>query len=112
LPSIRRLAIEYEISPQTVQNALRELREEQLVVAQQGRAFFVRDPGRPLPGVSEPEAERLAAVEAELRSLTDRVTAVEEDNEALRALIMDLRGRIEQPGREVPEGAARREQAG
>lgn len=95
LPSIRQLADEYEISPQTVQNALRELRQANLVVAQQGRAFYVRDPSRPQAARSE--AERLAAAEAELRDLQDRMTAVEEDTADLRALISELHNRIGQP---------------
>jgi GntR family transcriptional regulator len=91
LPSIRQLSEEYEISPQTVQNALRELRQAGLVVAQQGRAFYVRDPSR--AEAARSDAERLAAAEAELRSLQDRMTAVEADSADLRALIMDLYSR-------------------
>lgn len=101
LPSIRQLSDEYQISPQTVQNALRELRQANLVVAQQGRAFYVRDPSR--PAAARSDAERLAAAEAELRSLQDRMTAVEADNADLRALITDLYGRIGQPH---PRGAS------
>jgi DNA-binding transcriptional regulator YhcF (GntR family) len=85
LPSIRDLAAEYGIAPQTMQNALRELRNADLVVAQQGRAFFVRDPGRPVAGGTD--RERLAAVENELRELRERVAAVEADNAALRQRI-------------------------
>jgi GntR family transcriptional regulator len=59
LPSIRELAAEYEIAPQTVQNVLRELRQEKLVSAQQGRGFYVRDPGRPEAGEGKPDADRL-----------------------------------------------------
>jgi GntR family transcriptional regulator len=81
LPSIRKLAADYEISPQTVQNALRELRQEGLVVSQQGRAFFVRDPTRPLARTGEPDLiqERLSVVEAELKELRSRVAALEGD---------------------------------
>jgi GntR family transcriptional regulator len=80
LPSIRQLAAEYGISPQTVQNALRELRNERLVVSQQGRAFFVRDPTRPIAeqGSGEHLGERLAYVETQLRQLENRVAALEE----------------------------------
>ncbi|GAA2134541.1 GntR family transcriptional regulator [Actinomadura napierensis] len=78
LPSIRALAKEYEISPQTVQNALRELRQEGLVISQQGRAFFVRDAGKAL-GDADPAAvaDRLAQVERELRELQTRVASLE-----------------------------------
>jgi|SRR6266508_4546292 len=79
LPSIRKLAAEYGISPQTVQNALRELRGEHLIVSQQGRAFFVRDPGRPVTehGGGAQLRERLAAVEVQLGKLEGRVAALE-----------------------------------
>jgi GntR family transcriptional regulator len=79
LPSIRKLAAEYEISPQTVQNALRDLRQEGLVVSQQGRAFFVRDPNRGIGPAGEPDllCERLGSVEEELRELRSRVAALE-----------------------------------
>lgn len=83
LPSIRALAEEYGVAPQTMQNALKELRKDGLVVAQQGRAFFVRDPSRPAAGT---DSERLAAAENELRELRERVTALEAD---LRTLIAD-----------------------
>jgi DNA-binding GntR family transcriptional regulator len=76
LPSIRQLAEEYGISAQTVQNGLRELRQEGLVVSQQGRAFFVRDPDRPIGGASS-VSERLDSMEAELRELRERVASLE-----------------------------------
>lgn len=106
LPSIRDLAKQYGISPQTVQNALRELRQEHLVVSQQGRAFFVRDPDRPLIGAATPNDDvnkRLAALEAKLRDLQGRVAAVEhgpnlnKEVAALHVQIMDLYSRIGQP---------------
>lgn len=111
LPSIRDLAAEYGVAPQTMQNALRELRNAKLVVAQQGRAFFVRDPGR--EETVETDADRLSAAEAGLRDLQERITAVEGYNADLRALIMDVYGRLGQPyPREAPQGAARSEQTG
>ena len=111
LPSIRDLATEYGVAPQTMQNALRELRNAQLVVAQQGRAFFVRDPDRPV-GVGE-DSERLATAENELRDLQERISGVERDNADLRALIIDLYSRTGQPyPHEESKGATRREQAG
>jgi len=122
LPSIRHLAKEYGISPQTVQNALRELRQEHLVVSQQGRAFFVRDPRRPADAVSRDDDanERLATLETELRSLQGRVTALEEGSNlhkevaALRVQIMDLYSRLGQPypHESSSQGEAQHEQAG
>jgi DNA-binding GntR family transcriptional regulator len=83
MPSIRQLAKEYGISPQTVQSALRELRAEQLVIAQQGRAFFVCDPDRPATASADAGgvATRLEAVELELRRLRGRVAALESAGE-------------------------------
>ncbi|WP_067825887.1 GntR family transcriptional regulator [Actinomadura kijaniata] len=76
LPSIRSLAAAYGIAPQTVQNALRELREAGLVVSQQGRAFFVRDPDRPI-GVSDDLAGRVSLLEEQLQELRRRVEGLE-----------------------------------
>lgn len=44
LPSTRRLAEDNGISPMTVQHAMKVLRDEGLVVSQQGRGVFVQDP--------------------------------------------------------------------
>lgn len=82
LPSVRRLAHEYGLAPQTVQNALRVLRQEGLVVSQQGRAYFVRDPNRPVGDGTAASAElreRLELVETGLRELQQRVAALEGD---------------------------------
>jgi DNA-binding GntR family transcriptional regulator len=106
LPSIRHLAKQYGISPQTVQNALRELRQEHLVISQQGRAFFVRDPDRPVLGPSAGDDDvvnRLATLEAELHDLQEKVEAFEHDSQlarqvaALQVQMMDLYGRMGQP---------------
>jgi DNA-binding transcriptional regulator YhcF (GntR family) len=43
LPSRNDLAKRYEVAPMTVQNALRELREEGLIVSRQGSGVFVRE---------------------------------------------------------------------
>ena len=121
LPSIRRLAKEYDISPQTVQNALRELRQERLVVSQQGRAFFVRDPGRAADALArDDDRDRIATLEAELRDVQSRVAAIEEDSDlhkevaSLRVQIMDLYTRLGQtyPHDPPSQGEAQREQVG
>lgn len=92
LPSIRDLADEYGVAPQTMQNALRELRNAGLVVSQQGRGLFVRDPGRAEPEPGGTDAGRLAVVEAGLGELRERVEALEAEN-------ADLRKRIADPGK-------------
>jgi DNA-binding transcriptional regulator YhcF (GntR family) len=43
LPSRTELAKKYNVAPMTVQNALRELREEGLIVSRQGSGVFVRE---------------------------------------------------------------------
>src|SRR5262249_43052415 len=43
LPSRSELAKTYDVAPMTVQNALRELREEGLIVTRQGSGVFVRE---------------------------------------------------------------------
>jgi DNA-binding transcriptional regulator YhcF (GntR family) len=43
LPSRNELAKRYEVAPMTVQNALRELRDEGLIVSRQGSGVFVRE---------------------------------------------------------------------
>jgi DNA-binding transcriptional regulator YhcF (GntR family) len=43
LPSRSELAKKYNVAPMTVQNALRELREEGLIVSRQGSGVFVRE---------------------------------------------------------------------
>jgi DNA-binding GntR family transcriptional regulator len=79
LPSVRQLAKDYGLSAQTIQSALRELRHDGLVVSQQGRAYFVRDPDRPVhqdPDLPE-LAKRLEAVENEVRELRSRLDSKE-----------------------------------
>jgi DNA-binding transcriptional regulator YhcF (GntR family) len=43
LPSRQELAKTYNVAPMTIQNALRELREEGLIVSRQGSGVFVRE---------------------------------------------------------------------
>ncbi|TQM81772.1 GntR family transcriptional regulator [Saccharothrix saharensis] len=43
LPSRAELAKKYDVAPMTVQNALRELRDEGLIVSRQGSGVFVRE---------------------------------------------------------------------
>jgi DNA-binding transcriptional regulator YhcF (GntR family) len=110
LPSIRQLASEYGISTQTTQNGLRELRSEGLVVSQQGRGFYVRDPARPAAGPDTDIAGRLAAVETELRALRDQHAKAEaelrEQIASLRIQVMNLHARdgsAQPPGQASPE---------
>jgi DNA-binding GntR family transcriptional regulator len=108
LPSYGDLMKHYGVSITVVRSAIRELSTESLVHTHQGKGVFVSDP-LPIMKTSETgsagsDVDRLAWTESELRGLRDRVTAVEEDNADLRALIMDLYGRMGQP---YPRGASK-----
>jgi DNA-binding GntR family transcriptional regulator len=113
LPSIKVLSGEYEVAGQTIQNALRVLKEETLVISEPTRGFYVRDPSQPEVVEDGAEAGQLAAVRSELHELQERIAAIEEDNADLRAVIMDLYGRT---GHTYPhkqsKGSVRREQSG
>src|ERR1044071_558173 len=62
LPSRQELAKTYEVAPMTVQNALRELREEGLIVSRQGSGVFVRERTERPVGL-RPHIERALAAE-------------------------------------------------
>lgn len=113
LPSIKALSGEYGVAGQTLQSAMRVLKEENLVVSEPARGFYVRDPSQQEHVADGADQNDVAAVKAELRELQERMTAIEGDNADLRALIMDLYGRT---GHSYPhktsEGATRREQSG
>jgi GntR family transcriptional regulator len=113
LPSIKVLSGEYEVAGQTIQSAMRVLKEENLVISEPARGFWVRDPSQPEPATGSADPDELVAVRSELRELQERIVAVEEDNADLRAVIMDLYGRT---GHSYPhkesKGTIRREQSG
>jgi GntR family transcriptional regulator len=113
LPSIKALAGEYQVAGQTIQSAMRVLKDENLVVSEPNRGFYVRDPSQPEHATDSIDPGELAAVKSELRELQEQVSGIEEDNADLRALIMDLYGRT---GHSYPhtasKGATRREQSG
>jgi hypothetical protein len=55
LPSLRDLAAQFEVAPNTVKKVLLELDGEARVFAVHGRGFFLHLPGDPEPGLPEPE---------------------------------------------------------
>jgi GntR family transcriptional regulator len=82
LPSVRDLSERFGIAPMTVGNVLRVLREEGLVFTTPGRGTFVGDHVRPEPEATEaPEvselSERVAALDAQVRSLSERLERLE-----------------------------------
>ena len=84
LPVARGLAKEYGVALVTVQNAYRQLRDEGVAVAQQGRGTFVRDPAIPLgqeqggsPAFAALATE-LSAIHQTLRDLSSRLERLEQ----------------------------------
>lgn len=84
LPSGRELAKEFGTALMTVQHALRVLRDEGLVLPQQGRGVFVRIPTQTHENVLEPPtpeaavATRLEAIRLELSRMNERLAAIEQ----------------------------------
>jgi DNA-binding GntR family transcriptional regulator len=86
LPSTRRLAETNGISPMTVQHALRQLKNEGLVVSHQGRGAFVQEPkdapdeeASTEPKTLEEALEMLADVTARLDRLEAERQPAEHD---------------------------------
>ncbi|TXS49883.1 GntR family transcriptional regulator [Streptomyces sp. t39] len=83
LPPARQLAKELGVQLMTVQNAYGQLRDEGLVLTQQGRGTFVRDPSTPLgtePGSSPAFvalADELGSIHDALRLLGERLDRLE-----------------------------------
>ena len=81
LPSGRDLAKKYDVAPMTIQQALRELRDQGLIVTWQGRGVFVRGADVGDDDQGEPTAAalmaRLDAIHEDLQRLEDRVAALE-----------------------------------
>jgi GntR family transcriptional regulator len=83
LPTGRELATEYDVAPNTVLSAIRELRDEGLVISQQGRGTFVRESAaEQLQHGGSPEFrmlnEKLDAIVSAMESLAARVQELEE----------------------------------
>jgi GntR family transcriptional regulator len=113
LPSIKALSSDYKVAGQTIQNALRLLKEDNLVVSEPNRGFYVCDPDQPERVTDDAGSTALANLKSKLLDLQARVSAVEGDNADLRAVIMDLYGRTGHAYPHTPaKGAARREQSG
>ncbi|WBB58482.1 GntR family transcriptional regulator [Streptomyces sp. WMMC500] len=86
LPAARQLARELGVQLMTVQNAYGQLREEGLVLSQQGRGTFVRDPATPL-GTEPGSSPAFAALAAELSSIHDALRHLDERMERLEQAV-------------------------
>jgi len=84
LPAARQLAKELGVQLMTVQSAYGQLRNEGLILTQQGRGTFVRDPSTPLgsePGSSPAFialAHELSEIHGTLRQLGERLDRLEQ----------------------------------
>lgn len=80
LPSTARLIDQFDVSSTVVRAAVRELRNEGIVVGQPGKAVFVRGiPELERPSVEERLDELSTRVDDELASLKDRIAALERE---------------------------------
>ncbi|SNT61590.1 regulatory protein, gntR family [Streptosporangium subroseum] len=73
LPSTTQLAATYDASLSVVKLAVGVLRNEGLVIGQQGKGVFVRDDAAPAP----PASNELTEIRATLRDLSERLARVE-----------------------------------
>ncbi len=69
MPSVRELASQLTINPNTIQRAYRELEAEGYIVSVPGRGSFVRDRGDAAAARRKELLEKLYALAAELRLL-------------------------------------------
>ncbi|GHD89709.1 MULTISPECIES: GntR family transcriptional regulator [Streptomyces] len=86
LPAARRLAKELGVQLLTVQSAYSQLRDEGLVLTQQGRGTFVRDPSVPL-GTEPGSSPAFSALAAELSSIHEALRLVGERLDRLEQLV-------------------------
>lgn len=79
LPAIRELAEEYNVGDGIVRRALEKLRDsEGLLTSQQGQRFSVATPTAPEPDDMARIMQRFDDLTAEMRTLAERVTRLEQ----------------------------------
>lgn len=88
LPAARQLAKDLGVQLMTVQNAFGQLRDEGLVLTQQGRGTFVRDPSLPL-GTEPGSSPAFAALAEELSSIHDALRLLGERLDRLERVVDD-----------------------
>ncbi|MFJ4524863.1 GntR family transcriptional regulator [Streptomyces sp. NPDC088810] len=86
LPAARRLAKDLGVQLMTVQSAYGQLRDEGLVLTQQGRGTFVRDPSVPL-GTEPGSSPAFTALSAELSAIHDALRTLGERLDRLERLV-------------------------
>ncbi|MFF7748800.1 GntR family transcriptional regulator [Streptomyces sp. NPDC007971] len=86
LPAARKLAKEIGVQLLTVQSAYNQLRDEGLVLTQQGRGTFVRDPSLPL-GTEPGSSPAFTALAAELSSIHEALRLLDERLDRLEQVV-------------------------
>jgi len=86
LPAARKLAKDLGVQLMTVQSAYGQLRDEGLVLTQQGRGTFVRDPSAPL-GTEPGSSPAYAALAGELSSIHDALRLLGERLDRLEEIV-------------------------
>lgn len=86
LPAARKLAKELGVQLMTVQSAFGQLRDEGLVLTQQGRGTFVRDPSAPL-GTEPGSSPAFTALATELNTIHDALRLLGERLDRLERLV-------------------------
>ncbi|MDK1343411.1 winged helix-turn-helix domain-containing protein [Streptomyces sp. 378] len=86
LPAARKLAKELGVQLMTVQSAFGQLRDEGLVLTQQGRGTFVRDPSVPL-GTEPGSSPAFTALAAELNTIHDALRLLGERLDRLERIV-------------------------
>ncbi|OPG10360.1 GntR family transcriptional regulator [Streptomyces sp. GKU 895] len=86
LPAARALAKKLGVQLMTVQSAYGQLRDEGLILTQQGRGTFVRDPAAPL-GTERGSSPAFAALAAELSTIHDALQTLGERLDRLERLV-------------------------
>ncbi|MFH8739355.1 GntR family transcriptional regulator [Streptomyces sp. NPDC017964] len=93
LPAARQIAKQLGVQLMTVQSAYNQLRDEGLVLTQQGRGTFVRDPSVPL-GTEPGSSPAFTALSTELSSIHDALRLLGERLDRLEGIV----------GSETPHG--------
>ncbi|ARF56620.1 GntR family transcriptional regulator [Streptomyces gilvosporeus] len=88
LPAARKLAKDLGVQLMTVQSAYGQLRTEGLILTQQGRGTFVRDPSTPL-GTEPGSSPAFTALAAELGTIHDALRLLGERLDRLERLVDD-----------------------
>ncbi|MFJ8824443.1 GntR family transcriptional regulator [Streptomyces sp. NPDC102467] len=86
LPAARTLAKDLGVQLMTVQSAFGQLRDEGLVLTQQGRGTFVRDPSVPL-GTEPGSSPAFTALASELSTIHDALRVLGERMDRLERLV-------------------------